>query len=380
MNHVTRKTTTAFLLFLLASFWTPIADAQTDQLRVATWNISNYTGDSARTSDLQNAMFGSFNGRTFSPDVLFAQEIQSAAAASALTTVMNSAAGSGADWAMTFGSLTGTSVTSDTAMFYRTSKVNSVSQQLVAAAGGTSANPRDVWRFDFSLNNNADVNEVISTYNVHMKSGSGGSDRNRRQIESAAIRADANSLSVDHQIMMLGDFNIQSSAQDAFQTLTSASGNARGQFLDPINTLGNWNNNSQFRFVHTQDPSGQMDDRLDMILMGSELGDGMGTEYVGAFGTPYDTVRFEDTNHSYRVWGNDGTSFNNSLRITGNGMVGSSIAQSLVDVALTSGGHLPVFADLSFATTSVPEPSALALLGMVSITTLTRRRRRKLLA
>lgn len=343
-----------------------------DNLRVATWNISNYSG--GRTAAIANAVYGSFEGRMFAPDVLFAQEVQNPSAAAALQAILNTAAGSPGDWAVSFGSLTGTGSTSDTAMFYRTGKVNGVSANLVAASAGTAGNPRDIWRFDFSLIGNTATTEKFGVYNTHMKSGTTSDDLNRRQVEALAIRNNANALASNYQIMTVGDLNIQTSSQQAYQTLVGSSSNNSGRFFDPIGTSGSWNNNSAYRFVHTQDPNGNggMDDRLDQVLMGSKLGDGVGTEYVGSFGTTYSTTTWNDPNHSYRVWGNDGTSFNANLTVAGNTMVGSSIAQSLRDVAV-GGGHLPVFADIRYE--AVPEPATMLVLGGVAL--IAARRRKK---
>jgi hypothetical protein len=108
------------------------------------------------------------------------------------------------------------------------------------------------------------------------------------------------------------------------------------------------------------------------MLMGGKLGDGIGTEYVGAFGTAYSTTTWNDPNHSYRVWGNDGTSFNDTLTTTGNAMVGSSIAQSLVTSATVNGGHLPVFADFRYDV--VPEPASMVALGAGLLAVVRRRR------
>jgi hypothetical protein len=94
-----------------------------------------------------------------------------------------------------------------------------------------------------------------------------------------------------------------------------------------------------------------MDDRFDFLLMGDTLKDGKGLEYVGKWYKPYSTTTWNDTDHSYRVWGNDGGSFNSTLRTTGNTMVGPTIAQAIIDSTGNSnpanvGGHLPVFMDL----------------------------------
>jgi endonuclease/exonuclease/phosphatase family metal-dependent hydrolase len=343
-----------------------------DNLRIATWNISDFDGDlSGQNSAVQTALFGTFQGRSLRPDVLFAQEIQSAAAANTMVGLLNSANGSTGDWAVSFGSLTGTGSTSDTAMFYRSSKVNSVSPTLVAAAAGVSGNPRDVWRFDFSITGNLASTERFAVYNVHMKSGTSTTDQDRREVEAQAVRANSSGLAANFQRIILGDLNMQSSNQQAWQTLTAA---GAGRFVDPIGTPGSWTGSNNFRFVHTQDPSGGggMDDRLDAILMGSGLGDGSGTEYVGAFGTTYSTSTWNDANHSYRVWGNDGTSFNTTLTVNGNAMVGSTIAQALVTAGGVNGGHLPVFADIRFD--AVPEPATMLVLAGIGLFAARRRR------
>jgi hypothetical protein len=73
--------------------------------------------------------------------------------------------------------------------------------------------------------------------------------------------------------------------------------------------------------------------------------DGAGLDYIGNPAVPYSTMTWDDPNHSYRCWGNDGTSFNCRLTTTGNAMVGAAIAQALITAA-DGLGHLPVFLDL----------------------------------
>lgn len=365
-----RRGTVAVGLLAIFTF----AGAQT--IRVATWNVSLYTG--GRAADIQNAVYGSFQGRSFSPDVILGQEIQSASAANSFVGALNTAAGGPGDWAVTFGSLTGTSSTSDTALFYRTSKVSTFGAPVkVAAAGGTSGQPRDTWRFDIKVNGDGNSNEVLAMYDVHMKAGDASGDIARRQIEAQNIRNDSNTLASNYQFLIGGDMNVQTSSQAPYQTLVGSTSNNRGRFGDPIKTPGSWNNNSAYRFVHTQDPSnpsGGMDDRHDQLLLGSGLFDGVGMDYVGDSTQAYSTTTWNDPNHSYRAWGNDGTSFNTTLTTTGNTMVGASIAQSLINVATPAGGHLPVFLDLKYS--PVPEPASIAALAL-GVASLLRRRRKK---
>lgn len=364
-SHYTRQGLVLGALALVA-----ISGAQS--IRVATWNISAYTG--GRTSDIQNVVYGSFQGRQMAPDVILAQEIQSKTAAAAFVSALNGASNSPGDWAYVSSPLTGTNTTSDSAMFYRTSKINALTPTLVHAADGSSGQPRDTYRFDAQIKGNSNTSEVLGMYDVHMKSGEGSDDVSRRQIEAQRIRDNANALGSNYQVLVAGDMNMQESSQAPYQTFTTAGTNARGEFFDPINSPGSWNNNAAFKFIHTQDPtgSGGMDDRHDQILLGSGMFDGTGTEYVGNRSLKYSTTSWDDPNHSYRAWGNDGTSFDHAMTTTGNTMVGESIAKSIAACATSAGGHIPVFLDIKYS--PVPEPATFAIFGL-GVVALARRRR-----
>ncbi len=194
----------------------------------------------------------------------------------------------------------------------------------------------------------------LAIYGDHMKSSSTSTDQARRLVEATAIRNDSNALPVGWQIIVAGDFNIQSSTQAAYQELVGSLSNNRGRFVDPINTPGSWNNNAAFTIVHTQAPGGNpsttggMDDRLDFILLGTELVNGDGFDYIGNPAIPYSTTTWNDPNHSYRSWGNDGSFFNSTINTTTNAMVGPTIATAIKATCDTdtAGGHLGVFLDL----------------------------------
>lgn len=313
-----------------------------DGLRLTTWNISNYSG--GQVPELQTAIYGSFEGRSMSPDVLVVQEMLSQAAVNTLLNALNTAPSSPGDWAA--GPFIDGPDT-DSAVFYRTDKVAFNGLHTLPADPGTSGAPRDVRRYDLGLVGYDDPSTQLSIYSVHMKAGSSSTDQQRRLIEATRIRDDAETLDPAVNIVIAGDFNVQSSNQAAYQELVGLQANNNGRFLDPIATPGSWNNNFAFRFVHTQDPSGAggMDDRHDQILLDPSLGDGVGLDYVGQFGLPYSATTWDDPNHSYRAWGNDGTSFDLSLTVAGNAMVGPTIAQTLIALA-SGGGHLPVLLDM----------------------------------
>ncbi len=315
------------------------------QLRVATWNVSNYDG-ADRVADIQTAVYGAYQGRSLAPDVIIGQEFVSQTGVTVFLNALNSAPGSPADWAAA-PFVNGPDT--DSAFFHRTSKVTLTDTRIVASGGVSPNHPRNIMRYTVRLHDYASDGGLLACYSSHMKAQDSGSedDEARRLLEAQRIRDDAQTLSSQVHFVLGGDFNIQASSEDAYVELAGSQANNGGRFFDPIKTPGNWNNTEAFRFVHTQDPigSGGMDDRFDQLLVSDNLIDGDGFEYIGNSAVPYSTATWNDPNHSYRAWGNDGTSFNAPLTIPGNTMVGAVIAQALVNVA-DGAGHLPVFMDL----------------------------------
>jgi hypothetical protein len=365
-------------LFVIAGVAVLASVTMAQSVRIATWNISNYTG--GRVADIQNAVYGTFNGRSMRPDMILAQEMDNDAGAAALLSALNTAAGGFTDWAMIKATVGGnvTVNNSNNAIYYRTSKFSNVGGPILfenAADIGSNTNqaPRYTLRGDFKIIGNQNTSETLTVYDSHFKAqdSTGDGGLSRRLVSANNIRANAATLGSNPYIVG-ADFNIQTSSEASYQAMVG--GTAGGRFFDPINRPGSWNGNNTYRFLHTQDPSGPggMDDRFDQLLVSQNLIDGSGTDYVGNAALAYSGTTWDDPNHSYRVWGNDGTSFNTSLTTTGNAMVGSSIAQSLINVATTAGGHLPVFMDIRY--TPVPEPATMVALGLGALAVVRRRR------
>jgi hypothetical protein len=319
-----------------------VADAQ---LRICEWNVTNYSYNlpDGRDAAFRTAIYGQFEGRSLAPDVLVCQEFISQASVTAFLSLLNNAPGSPGDWAA--GQFVDGNDT-DSALFYRTTRVDLLQVATIAIGGPPPNQPRNTMRYLVRPKNYNANAAILAIYSSHMKAGATSDDQARRALEATRIRANAEALNPAYHFMLCGDLNIQTSQEEAYQVLVASQSNDAGRFFDPISTPGHWNNNCAFRFVHTQDPAGAggMDDRYDQILVELSLLDGQGLSYIGQPGIPYSTSTWNDANHSYRAWGNDGTSCNSSLRINGNTMVGPVIAQALVTAA-ASGGHLPVFAD-----------------------------------
>ena len=318
-----------------------VAASAQAQLRIATWNVTNYA--SGRIPDFQTVYYGTFQGRQFAPDVLLGQEFVSQASVNNFVSLLNNAAGSPGDWAaapFTDGP------DSDVGFFYRTSRVVYVSTTIVSYGGASPEPPRNTYRHTFRPVGMTGNGATIAAYNVHMKSGSAGTDQTRRLLEAQRIRTDAENLPAGTNFLVAGDFNIQSSNQAAYQELIGSQVLNTGRFWDPINSPGSWNNSSSYRFIHTQDPLNDMDDRLDLILTSENLIDGDAFHYIGNPNLAYSNTTWNDPNHSYRCWGNDGTSYGNPIAVASNTMVGPTIAQAILNtIPGTTGGHLPVFLD-----------------------------------
>ena len=330
------------------------------QVRIATWNISNYNGTD-RAAEIGTVLYGqvptglALAGQRMNPDLLMVQEVSNSTVAATLRNVLNAAAGSPGDWLLAPFT---TGPDTQGVLLYRSSKFTFVNSVVISQGGLTPAPPRNTVRYDLRPFGYSDASTTLSFYVVHMKAPEGGTDDEaRRGAEAQRIRENASGLDTNpnngvadglpagRDFMVAGDLNIPNptlAAETAYRTLVNPP--ALGQFFDPINSFGNWNNNNAFRFIQTQDPAGQMDDRFDQILVSASLRDAAGWHYIGSNTLAYSTSTWNDPNHSYRAWGNDGTSFDIALRTTGNLMVGPAIAQAIITCAAGL-GHVPVFAD-----------------------------------
>lgn len=356
----------SFLRSFAVSSLVMIAGASQAQLRIVAWNITNwYVTNQAdpRIAAFQTSIYGEFQSRKMAPDIMMISEIGNANSLAAFVTMLNQAPGSPGDWAAyawpTPISPQTTLPDTQSACVYRTSKITPASPVVtISQGGGAPEPPRNTYRFDFYPSGYVTAEALMSVYNVHLKAGSASGDEPRRLVEAQRIRLNANGLSSRGGIIVCGDLNLSSSSAGSYQELIGNQLDNTGQVFDPIKSPGTWGDNINFKFIHTQDQwvsSGTgagvgMDDRYDFILMDAKLLDGEGLHYIGNSNLAYSTTTWNDPNHSYRCWGNDGSSWysgtSHGLTVTGNTMVGATIAQALINSTGGQSGHLPVFADL----------------------------------
>jgi hypothetical protein len=351
------------------------------QLRVLQWNVTNL-GNSTTTTripDFRTSIYGivpsgPLAGKTMAPDLIVAQEFESTAAVTTFLAMLNDTStppagliASPGDWAAATW-VPNTNFSGDTAgaFFYRTSKIQTLSgtgsvAPVIVSLGVQNTNgipPRDTQRYDVRLAGYGNVEgAVVSFYCSHSKAGSTSADQAKRQTEFNRISTNALALPAGRLFMFCADTNTQSAAQTAYLQLINLggpTGGTVGPFHDPIDSVldgtsyASWENNAAYRIIHTQDPGvgQQMDSRHDQILISANIFDGAAFDYIGNVTIPYSTATWNDPNHSYRCWGNDGSGngTTSSLNITSNSEVGNPIAAALQRTA-DGLGHLPVYAD-----------------------------------
>jgi hypothetical protein len=166
---------------------------------------------------------------------------------------------------------------------------------------------------------------------THLKAGSTSSNATERATAAQQIMAYLNNRGINGNILILGDFNVYKSSEAAFQAfMTPTSTGVR--FYDPVNALGDWNNNALFAKYHTQSTSvttgckssGGMDDRFDFIL---------GTQQIiqGTSGAKY-------VDNSYWAYGQDGLRLNSTISNPAN----SSLPSNVISALSLMSDHLPV--------------------------------------
>lgn len=315
-------------LILFAAFFSVhgVSATAQDTLRIMTYNILNFSGSSSDRLDELRMIVSSVR-----PDILVNQEvIDQAAVNNILNQVLHQL---DTDWqAANFVNGPDT----DNACFYMSSRVSLVSQRQI------STSLRDFSEYVFSSQAMPDEDFLI--YSGHLKASSGPDNEERRRAEAEVLRNELNELPAGSHFMFVGDFNLYSSFEPAYQLLLALGDNPNGRLLDPINRPGAWSNSVSFADIHTQSPrtqsfgggsTGGMDDRFDFILASAAWMDTSGSYVIPS---------------SYHAYGNDGLHFNDAINDGANQAVPDSVADALHNCA----DHLPVVADVVLRPTVTP--------------------------
>lgn len=305
-NLVSRGVLSALLLFILS-----FSAAAQPVYKIMTYNILNYPGT---TASVRNPYYKTIVGAVM-PDILVIQEITSQAGVDTFLNAVlkqldtNYRAGLFIDGPDT-----------DNAIFFKSTLFSFVSNTPVKTA------LRDISEFVITCNFTLDT---LIFYSVHLKASSGSANELARAAEVDSLRKRTKNLHAGANYFVLGDFNIYSANESAYQKLRDTT--TSGAFIDVFTMPGSWNT-ATYAPYHTQSPrvrsfgggaTGGMDDRFDMILFSRAVSAAGGVEYVSG---------------SYTAYGNDGLHFNDSINRPPNNAVGQTIADALHYAS----DHIPV--------------------------------------
>ena len=220
-------------------------------------------------------------------------------------------------------------------VIYRTNSVQLVGETQATTINTNSGGTRATMRYQLrplGYDSAAD----FYVFNSHLRPSDTTADANRRGVEVSQLRTNADALGEGAHIIYVGDMNFYRTNNAGWIAFT---GGGSGRAFDPVNAVGNWNNNSNFTAVHTQNPRSAMDDRFDFQLVTDEVLDGRGFSYI---------------TNSYWAFGNTGSHVYDQAIDTGNAVAGlnavltnystaqiSNVFSSLVALS----DHLPVVAD-----------------------------------
>lgn len=212
-------------------------------------------------------------------------------------------------------------------LVYNTTTIQMIQAKVVGSASGSGA-PRAPMRYQLrpvGYGPEADFYIYVS----HYKASSDTTSKNRRNVESTTIRADADALGPSAHIIYSGDFNFTSGrSETAYQTLIAA---GPGQANDPANPANTWTNSSTYRGLMTHSSTG-CNIRFDFQFVTSAVLNQYGFKIVPG---------------TYETFGNNGsTSFGSTVYSQFNTALGDLTNRLQVLQLLTSvSDHLPVVAD-----------------------------------
>lgn len=220
-------------------------------------------------------------------------------------------------------------------LYYNSQKLALHSQNYIL----TSPRLTDVYRLYYK-SDNLELGDTtfITCIVTHLKAGNTPSDQADRAAAAQQIMNYINNRGMQGNILFMGDFNVYTSSEPAFQWFTTPTSSGI-RFFDPVNALGDWQNNSAFAQYHTQSThnsttssgchsTGGMDDRFDFILATESVLEGTrGLKYI---------------DDSYWAFGQDGNRFNQTLVSPPN----NSLPNDVINALFNMSDHLPVVMEL----------------------------------
>lgn len=177
----------------------------------------------------------------------------------------------------------------------------------------------------------------LTFFVAHLKAGNQNADRNDRSKAASAIMDYLSKNTQIKNFFLCGDLNIYNASESAFQTLVNYF-EPSVRFYDPANSIGEWSDNPDFAYIHTQSTrtnddtdngcfiGGGSDDRFDFILASEAVMNKL--DYVQYLGS------------SYTVVGQDGNRLNQGVKAP----VNTSAPTEIINAVYTTSDHYPLHA------------------------------------
>lgn len=215
---------------------------------------------------------------------------------------------------------------SDNAIYVDTTQARVIAHSIIK----TSLRNADGW---LVVVNQDDTLLIVG---CHLKAADDTASRSQRAEEAMNIRSFFSAIGSEYPYVLVGDLNVYTSTEVAYQTFTSS---GAGQLIDPINRPGTWHNNDAYADIHTQAThdsiaggfiSGGVDDRFDFILLSPTL-----------------MPKYQQG--TYTAFGNDAQHFNKSINAE---PANSVVSQAVANALFNASDHLPVYLELMFQASS----------------------------
>jgi len=301
--------------------------AQTN-IKVLFYNLLQFDGFDNRKYDLKYIL------DTYNPDIFGVCELKSEAASDTILNVCLNYGSTDTYRAASFHyNTSGSYQDLNQLLFYNNDLFELTYQDILQTS------VRDINHYQLKLRTQDPNNEIyLEVFVAHFKSSDGNTNEQTRLDMATVFVNYLNNIPTDHYILFMGDFNLYSSSEPAYQKILDI--NNPIIMNDPIDSPGVWHNNSSFSHIHTQAThlygnslfvGGGLDDRFDFIMVSENLMD---------FQNPH--LRYK--NQSYRAYGNNGTCFNESIVSTAcdNGIYDLVLRNHLYNMS----DHLPVVMEM----------------------------------
>ena len=317
------------IFFIISFFAANVVAAQSDTIRLATYNLLHYGRPQANRYTLKNANLQPILAR-IKPSIACFNEIDTTLPGilDTLNTVM--------PYAMMHGAVHNTTQTDILdGLFWKSGKFKILRDTVIVSY------LRDIVAYDLYYDDPllSTIHDTVKVkvITAHLKSSNAVSDRVTRDTETRRVVRYLNSLTDTLNLVMLGDFNLYKSSEAAYQNLT-ANTNILARLNDPANMPGNWDGTASLASIHTQSPrlvqlsdegaSGGLDSRFDFLLVSDAMMNGWkGITYIPG---------------SYTAFGNDGLHFNKALT---DAPAHPTLPTTIIQALYNTSDHLPVFAD-----------------------------------